>query len=188
MTIIDALYKLSEKLGVPEKSNTIAGQINLLCDYVGVEHGRDIADSINNYSGGYWVHDEVTVSAVDDDTVIFDKPASEMQEDIEVTGNKITGTLHELTDGSLVTTYGRGYFIALQFTDIANDITSVLVGLSPSMGTGLVEVINDPDRNGGFKITNKYEQEFVVKSSDGTHVLRQAFDLSELVLVPANEE
>ena len=55
-------------------------------------------------------------------------------------------------------TYGAGNFIALKFTDIDETATSVKVGLDPSVSTGLVEIIDDPDKNGAFKITDKDTQ------------------------------
>ena len=37
---------------------------------------------------------------------------------------------------------------------IPEDATKLLVGLSPSQGSGLVDAINDPDKNGAWKITD----------------------------------
>ena len=106
----------------------------------------------------------------------------DMQDDVIVTRNSISGTLHKLTEGSLVTTYGAGHFIALKFEDIDPDATSVKVGLEPSAGTGLVEIINDPDKNGGFKITNKLTQKFKVVQTCPGYTKTQLFDLSGLTL------
>lgn len=96
--------------------------------------------------------------------------------------NKVTGTLHYLDSGSLVSTYGEGYFIALNLTD--NDfegLTSVMVGMDPSVSTGLVEIINDPDKNGGWKVTS-LNQKFKIVQTDGEHTRTQTFDLSGLTL------
>lgn len=62
-----------------------------------------------------------------------------------------------------------------------SDLESVLVGLNPSEGSGLVELINDPDKNGVFKVTNKDKQWFTVKESDGTNTRTDSYDLSGLV-------
>lgn len=105
-----------------------------------------------------------------------------MQTDVAVADGKITGTLAYVDSGSLVDTYGAGNFIALKFTDIDENATSVKVGLDPSVSTGLVEIIDDPDKNGAFKITNKDTQKFKVVSTYGTHSHTQTFDLSELTL------
>ena len=103
-----------------------------------------------------------------------------MQSKIKIEGNSITGTLKYLDTGSLVDTYGAGNFIALKFSDIPESATSVKVGLEPSEGTGLVELINDPDKNGAFKITNRFTQNFKIVTTDGTKTTTQIFDLARL--------
>lgn len=101
-----------------------------------------------------------------------------------VSGNAIKGTLKYLDSGDIVSTWGAGYFMALDFSDnVFTELTSLKIGLSPSAGSGLVEVIDDPDKNGVFKVSNKFNQKFVIESSDGEHILRQEFDLSQLELV-----
>lgn len=74
---------------------------------------------------------------------------------------------------------GDGYFIALGVSDIDASATSVKVGLDPTLGTDLVELINDPDKWGVFKVLNS-SQDFIVVSSDGTHTLTQRFDMTNL--------
>ena len=103
-----------------------------------------------------------------------------MQSKIKVEGDEITGTLKYLDSGSLVDTYGAGNFIALKFSDIPESATSVKVGLEPSEGTGLVELINDPDKNGVFKVTNRFTQNFKIVTTDGTKTTTQIFDLARL--------
>lgn len=76
---------------------------------------------------------------------------------------------------------GDGYFLALKFSDLDSNATSVKVGLYPSVGTGLVEIIDDPDMNGIFKISST-TQKFKVVSSNETQKTTQTFDLSGLVL------
>ena len=61
-------------------------------------------------------------------------------------------------------------------------VTSLKVGLIPSEGTGLVECIDDTDRNGVFKITNKNKQKLVIIQSGNGKENVQNFKLSELVL------
>ena len=58
--------------------------------------------------------------------------------------------------------------------------TSVKVGMDPSISSGLVEVLNDPDKNGVFKVTNKDTQVFKVVATDGTNTIETVYDLSEL--------
>lgn len=113
---------------------------------------------------------------------MFGYQVADLQSDLNVAGGKITGTLHKQTVGDLVDTYGEGYFMAIQLGDISEGATSVKVGMDPSEGTGLVEIINDPDLNGAFKVTNKDTQVFkVVTTIDGEETT-QTFDLTGLVM------
>ena len=73
--------------------------------------------------------------------------------------------------------------MALQFSDFDASATSVKVGMEPSQSSGLVEILTDPDKNGVFKVLND-SQNFVIVSTDGTHTLKQTFDLSGLTLSP----
>lgn len=77
---------------------------------------------------------------------------------------------------------GDGYFLALKWADPAEGVTSLKVGLIPSEGTGLVECIDDTDRNGVFKITDKNKQKLVIIQSGGDRERTQSFDLSKLTL------
>ena len=102
-------------------------------------------------------------------------------DDVTVSNGKITGTLKYLDTGALVTSWGEGNFIALKFTDIDEDAVSVKVGLYPSEGSGLVEIINDPDKDGVFKVTDKDTQKFMVVQTDADgRPKTQEFDLSDL--------
>ena len=106
-----------------------------------------------------------------------------MQTNVSVSNTAITGTL-KFIEGGLAETgplSGEGNFLALKFSNLDSRATSVKVGLNPSQGTGLVEIINDPDRNGVFKITDKDTQAFVVESTDGSQTLTQTFSLAGLV-------
>ncbi len=83
----------------------------------------------------------------------------------------------------IVQRWGKGYFLVMSLTD--NDftgLTSVKVGLNPSVSSGLVEIINDPDKNGVFKVTNKDTQKFIVESTDGTNKKVQEYRLNNLTL------
>lgn len=97
--------------------------------------------------------------------------------------SKITGTLYKQTESSaLVDRWGEGYFIGLQFTSSDwNQYDSVKVGLDPSMESGLVEILNDPDKNGVFKITSPSTQVFKIVAKKGTQTVEKEYDLSELV-------
>ena len=110
-----------------------------------------------------------------------DKKASDMQSDITVTRNKITGEL-KFIEGGLApgVLSGDGYFLALKWSDPAQTVTSLKVGLQPSAsGMDLVECIDDTDRNGVFKISNE-NQKFVLVQSNDSKKTKQVFDLTGL--------
>lgn len=116
---------------------------------------------------------------------MFGTLVSDIQTDLSVANNAVTGTSKWLADGDIADYWGPGNFMAFKFEDIDERATSVKVGMSPSQGSGLVEIINDPDKNGVFKITDKDEQKFVVVITDGTQTTTQEFDLSGLTLEEA---
>jgi len=106
-----------------------------------------------------------------------------MQSDLVVEDGAITGTLKFIDSGPIASVWEPGNFMALQFADIDEDATSVLVGLEPSVSSGLVELIDDPDKNGVFKVTDKDAQKFVVIQSCNGVQRKQEFDLSGLTLL-----
>lgn len=102
-----------------------------------------------------------------------------MQTDISVDGNYISGTLHKLTSGQLVTDWGEGYFVALKFDDIP-DGAAVKVGLAPSQGAGFVPL--DEDRDGVFKVTDKNTQTLKVITTRNERTQTDTYYLSNLTL------
>lgn len=121
---------------------------------------------------------------------MFEVDVSDLQENVSVTGNKITGTLKYLSGSNAITDqWGEGYFLAFTMADNTwTGLTKVLVGLDPSLSSGLVNILPDPDKNGIVKISDKALQKFVIKQTDGTHTKTQAFDLTGLVLAEPEEE
>ena len=77
---------------------------------------------------------------------------------------------------------GDGYFLALKFSNLDPDAISVKVGLDPSQGTGMVEIIDDPDKVAVFKIKSDLSQVLVVEQSNSTAKRVQKFTLSGLTL------
>lgn len=130
---------------------------------------------------GIYVTDP-TLEGISDGVSVFGTLVSDIQSGLTFANDAITGTLKYLDEGDLVTTWGAGNFIAIQFNNIDPRATSVRAGMQPSEGSGLVELINDPDKNGVWKVTNKDTQKFVVISSDGTHTATASYDLSGLIL------
>lgn len=124
----------------------------------------------------------LTVAPESDEATLFGTPVSDMQTGLNVANSAITGTLKYINSGALATDWGAGNFMALKFTNIDEDATSVKVGMEPSMGSGLVEILTDPDKNGVFKVTNK-SQKFVVVSTVNGFTNKQIYDLSGLTLL-----
>ena len=110
-----------------------------------------------------------------------------MQDDIEVADGAFTGTLKYLSSGQLVTDWGAGNFLAVVFSDIDSDATSVKVGLEPSVSSGLVEL--DADKDAVMKITDKSAQKLVAIQSNASGMyLKQEWDLSELTCETAQQD
>ena len=76
-----------------------------------------------------------------------------------------------------------GHFLALKYiSDDWSKYTSVKVGVEPSYGTGLVEIINDPDKNGVCRITDKDAQLLKVVCKNATTETVKTYSLRDLVL------
>ena len=118
---------------------------------------------------------------------LYEHSVSDLQSNVVITGNKATGTLKYVSTGALPDYWGPGNFLALKWS-VPEDATSLLVGLVPSEGSGLVEAIDDTDRNGVFKITDKDVQivRLVVTTPEGTTTTD--VDISGLVCEDAPEE
>ena len=154
-------------VAVAEDSDDYDAKVNQDVDLPEVDPSSPIAD--------------VEVSAESGSTVMFGTPVSDMQTGVTVADGAISGTLHKLTSGDLVDAWGEGNFLALKFAGLDPAATSVKVGLDPSQSSGLVEIINDPDKNGAFKVSATTQKFKVVTTTpDGTN--EQTFDLSGLTL------
>lgn len=106
-----------------------------------------------------------------------------MQTSIAVSGDDITGTLKYLSSGQLVTDWGPGNFIALEFEESDTDVTDIKVGLENTLGAGMQSL--DSDMDGVFKITNKNTQKLVVCEMRDGFACPSVFDLSGLTLQTA---
>ena len=107
-----------------------------------------------------------------------------MQDDVTVSNGKIAGTLKYFdTPGAIVTKWGAGNFLALKFT--AEDWAAydeVLVGLNPSAGSGFVDILPDPDKNGIWKISDTESQVFEIICKKGENRVSRTYNLNGLVL------
>ena len=112
-----------------------------------------------------------------------------MQGNITVGEKSISGDVYFI-EGGLADSgplAGDGYFLALHWSDPAEGVTSLKVGLIPSAsGMDPVECIDDTDRNGVFKITNPEGQTLVIIQSDETKKTTQRFSLAGINFVRDN--
>ena len=123
----------------------------------------------------------VTAASPTANTDYWGTKVSAMQTDVAISNGVVTGTLHKLTSGQLVTDWGEGYFLALKFTKNNAKITSIKVGLVPSASSMPLQEL-DADMDGVFKITDKSKQDFEILVSDGNVSHAIFLDLSQLVL------
>lgn len=115
---------------------------------------------------------------------LFEVPVSDMQSGVSVDGKEVHGTLKYLDgDNAITNVWGDGNFFAFDLSgNNFTGLTSVKVGLVPSAGTGLVEIISDPDKDGICKVENKNVQKFRIVQTDGTNTKTQDYDLNELTV------
>ena len=123
----------------------------------------------------------VTPASPTANTEYWGTKVSAMQTDVAISNGAVTGTLHKLTSGQLVTDWGEGYFLALKFTKNNAKITSIKVGLVPSASSMPLQEL-DADMDGVFKITDKDSQLFEILVSDGNVSHPIFLDLSGLTL------
>ena len=130
---------------------------------------------------------DATVAPEAQGSSVFNVSVSNIQgSDLAVANGAFTGTSKYLSGSNAITdVWGEGNFVAFKLSNIDPKATSVKVGLVPSAGRGLVEILTDPDKNGIFKITDKTTQKFRVITSDGTSQNIQDYSLAGLTLAPA---
>ena len=124
-------------------------------------------------------------------TTVFNTLVSDIQDGVTVSGKNITGTSKFLDTGDIAAYWGDGNFIALKFSGLDANASSVKVGLRPTYprGTdvpvdddsGLVEIINDPDKNGVFMLHDVATQKFKVVTTVDGKTKTDVYDLSGIV-------
>lgn len=148
--------------------------------------GTTISDESN-------VGASVTLSAVDAiDPVtmspfsgtMYEVASTSVQENLAISGNQVSGTLKYLSGSNPITdVWGAGNFMMVEFNaDDWADYTSVKVGLEPSKGSGLVELIGEDDKSGVFKISNKNTQKFKIVATNGVTTEVKTYNLGGLTL------
>ena len=132
-----------------------------------------------------------TIGTRPDDLVIsplttsaYDVSADDMQSGVTISDNgKITGTLKYLSGSNPITdVWGEGNFLALSFPNLPDGASSVKIGLDPSAGTGLVELVGVPDNTFGvFKIADPKAQVLLTVTTKSGLKATKSYDLSGLV-------
>ena len=129
---------------------------------------------------------ELSVAPMAGSDDLWGTSVSDVQSNIVFDGNLVTGTLKHVASGALADGWGAGNFIAVDLSDNTfTGLTSVKVGMEPSAGAGLQEIISDPDKSGVFKVTDKYNQKLVVVQTNGKDTVTQKYTLSGLTLETA---
>lgn len=185
MAILEEVKKIAKQYDVDVAGKDITMLLNEIAAAKGGSGvGRNVGEAMAALSDAL-SFTEVTVAAEEAATTVFGHTVSDLQTDLTVTGNAITGTLAYVDEGALPTAWGEGNFMVLKFT-LPETVTSCLVGMNPSKGSGLVELVGDPDMNGAFKVSNKDTQKFTMVITNDGVVARKEFDLSGLTLVEAD--
>lgn len=142
-----------------------------------------IVGTIGNFN------DTLVVKAEPAGGKLFDVDVDDMQSNVSFGNGKVTGTLKYLSGSNAITdVWGEGYFLCFNMTDSTwTGYTSVKVGVTPSAGSGLVEIIEDPDKNGFVKVSDKAQQLFTIVSTKGGVTKTKAYSLADLVLEEAGE-
>ena len=142
-----------------------------------------IVGTIGNFN------DTLVVKAEPAGGKLFNVDVDDMQSNVSFSNGKVTGTLKYLSGSNAITdVWGEGYFLCFNMADSTwTGYTSVKVGVTPSAGSGLVEIINDPDKNGFVKVNDKNQQLFTVVSTNGTQTRTKAYSLADLVLEEGGE-
>ena len=120
---------------------------------------------------------------------VYGVSVSDIQDSVAIgTGDiadfKFTGTLKSLTGSNPITDeWGEGNFLAITFeADDWGAYDSVKVGLEPSEGSGLVELIGHlDDLDSVFKIADKTNQRFKIVATKGNDTVTKTYYLGDLI-------
>ena len=127
----------------------------------------------------------VTLSPMLQSESIFDVAVSDIQgANLAISGGMVTGTSKWLPLGNAITDYwGAGNFLALQYNAADwSAYDSVLVGLTNSQGSGLVEIKDDDTHTATAKIEDKNAQQLIIKAIKNGISQTWLYDLSGLTL------
>ena len=126
----------------------------------------------------------VTVSVLEQSDSVYGVSVSDLQSaDTMLSNGTFYGTLKYISSGEPATSWGAGYFLAIDFGGIDLSENKVEVGLVPSAGTGFVTVPAD-DHKSYFKITNKEAQVLKVTTTKDGQTVSNIYNLTGLTFEP----
>ena len=121
-----------------------------------------------------------TVTVLEQSDSVYGVAVSSLQSaDTMLSGNTFYGTLKYIASGEPATTWGPGYFLAVDFGGADFDKETVRVGVVPTAGSGFVTVTTG-DTKSIFKVTNKDAQVLKVITTQDGNTVSEIFNLAGL--------
>lgn len=176
-----------DALGVLNDNRRVTSAYNANGEYwtnfykIDTSHFNDLAENGIIFVMGSGTPNVITLP-MEQDAKIWGYDVSDLQgADLKVDNEfqKISGTLKYVSTGSLPPVWGNGNFLALKWLDIPSDATSCQVGI-----TNLVDLIDDPERNGTIKVSDTTAKLRVITTTPAG-INTQEYDLSGLTLEAA---
>lgn len=127
-----------------------------------------------------------TVTVLQQSDSVYGVAVSALQSaDTMLSGNTFYGTLKYIASGEPATTWGPGYFLAVDFGGADFDKETVRVGVVPTAGSGFVTVTTG-DTKSIFKVTNKDAQVLKVITTKDGNTVSEIFNLAGLKFESTN--
>lgn len=127
-----------------------------------------------------------TVTVLEQSDSVYGVAVSDLQSaDTMLSGNTFYGTLKYIASGEPATTWGAGYFLAVDFGGADFDKETVRVGVVPTAGSGFVTVTTG-DTKSIFKVTNKDAQVLKVITTKDGNTVSEIFNLAGLKFESTN--
>ena len=127
-----------------------------------------------------------TVTVLEQSDSVYGVAVSDLQSaDTMLSGNTFYGTLKYIASGEPATTWGPGYFLAVDFGGADFDKETVRVGVVPTAGSGFVTVTTG-DTKSIFKVTNKDAQVLKVITTQDGNTVSEIFNLAGLKFESTN--
>jgi HK97 family phage major capsid protein len=127
-----------------------------------------------------------TVTVLQQSDSVYGVAVSDLQSaDTMLSGNTFYGTLKYIASGEPATTWGPGYFLAVDFGGADFDKETVRVGVVPTAGSGFATVTTG-DTKSIFKVTNKDAQVLKVITTKDGNTVSEIFNLAGLKFESTN--